>query len=151
MYKFFFISFSFVFICFVAVAADTQTGCLVQNASELYSNPIGSRDPYWSGNPNPSTPAYNGTKYQVDNRDFVDVTCGLYYIKSTTQTNCLQYTNGPSPTFVSNGGNGVIATVEQKICNLPIDDYTPSYLLLIGGLGAMFIRKDLFNQIQIIS
>jgi hypothetical protein len=143
MCKSFFLIVSAFLICFAAVA-DTQTGCLVQGASELYSNPIGNRDPYWSGNPNPSTPAYNGTKYKVDNRNFTDVTCGFYYIVSTTTTTCLQYNNAPAPAFVSDGGNGVIATVQLKVCNLPLDDYNESIMLFTAVIGMFFLRKNFY-------
>jgi len=40
-------------------------------------------------------------------------------------------------------------TISCMITPLPLDDYLPVCLLLVGGFGAMFIRKNLFNQIQI--
>lgn len=135
------------------VSAQTKTGCLVQNASQLYANLIGNRNPYWSGDTNPTTPAYNGTLSEgtyvpVDNRQVQDVACGSWYIKSTTSTSCLQYTNDSPPTFVSNGGNGVIATVEKKcgVTPVPLDDYTIFLLLIVSGFGLNVLRN---NQTQI--
>lgn len=67
-----------LFLVFVLnVFGDVKTGCLVQGDTQLYTNYIGLRDPYWA-NPNPTTPAYNGTPTAVDNRQDVDILCGTY-------------------------------------------------------------------------
>ncbi|RZK57326.1 MAG: hypothetical protein EOO91_10360 [Pedobacter sp.] len=138
----------FLFIIFLFIFdkafCDTKTGCLVQGDTKLYTNSIGPRDPYWAANPSPTTPAYNGTPTDVDNRSYSDVICLSYFIKSKdTNSPCFQYTNGSPPTFVSSGGNGVIAVIEQKCppTPVPLDDYIPFLILAVGAFGYLYIEN----------
>lgn len=126
------------------VFGDEKTGCLVQGDTQLYTNYIGLRDPYWA-NPNPSTPAYNGTPTAVDNRQLPDIGCGKYYISNKTGTACFQYSNGSPPTFVSSGGNGVIATITEMCApvTIPLDDHLPIMVIAVSMVAVYFLRKNL--------
>lgn len=125
------------------VFGDVKTGCLVQGDTQLYTHYIGLRDPYWA-NPNPTTPAYNGTPTAVDNRQDVDILCGTYYITSRTTNPCFQYSNGSPPAFVSSGGNGVIATITEKCVPVPFDDHLPVMFLAVAVASVYSIHRK-FN------
>jgi len=96
-------------------AQSSVTGCLTDGDSRLYPNSIGNRDPYGGT----SIPAYNGSPYVVDNRNFSDVECDTYYIFNKGGTNCVIYDNGGT---VFQNKNGVISEIRLKVCNLPLDD-----------------------------
>ena len=139
----------FLFITFALdVFGDQKTGCLVQGATQLYTNYIGLKDPYWA-NPSPTIGAYNGIPTAVDNRQFGDVVCNSYYITEVTGTDCYQYSNGSPPTFVSNGGNGKIATVIQKCVPIfiPLDDNLPLLFVVVTVTTVLFLRRKFIVQL----
>jgi hypothetical protein len=55
-----------------------------------------------------------------------------------------------APTYPSRNGTLQNFTISCVVTALPLDDYLPVYILILGGIGAIFIRKHL-SQTQIIS
>lgn len=105
-----------VFSSYYGKAQSSVTGCLTDGDTRLYPNSIGNKDPYGGT----SIPAYNGTPYVVDNRNFSDVECDTYYIYNKGGTNCVIYDNSGT---VFQNKNGVISEIRLKVCNVPLDDF----------------------------
>ena len=159
---------SVVISFFYSINVSATEGCLVGN--NFYTSYLGlirlSNNPEVTGDKKVLNA--NGTQYSINysgteicftvaankySNGSPDRTGDLCFVMSTGTYNSYPASGTPgvkvTNTYPSSNGSLQDFTISCMVTPLPLDDYLPIYVLLIGGVGAIIIRKNLFNQIQI--
>jgi hypothetical protein len=162
-YPVFILSFIILFLFGINVSA-TQ-GCLIDGAFyttyigmiRLAGNPeiIGDKPVYNnSGQLYPIN--YNGASFEVCNTVPVNRYGNGDPLRNGSL--CFVMSNGTYTGYPQSGGvrvastypsrNGTLQnfTISCLVTPLPLDDYLPIYIIVLGAIGAVFIRKHLFNH-----
>ncbi|WP_316782871.1 hypothetical protein [Pedobacter frigiditerrae] len=120
-----------------------ETGCLVNNDTQLYPNDLGIKNPYNQGNP--QTRGYNGVPITYVNNNGNSQPCGVIAKSDLvkTSTACYLY-SADGNTFLGNGSYAY-TTSGYKPCLTPLDDYIPVLILAMTCLAFYQINKRKTN------
>lgn len=120
-----------------------ESGCLVNNDTQLYPNDLGIKNPYGEGNP--QTHGYNGTPLTYVNNNGNNQPCGVIakFDLVKTSTPCFLYSaNGTS---MLGNGSYAYTTSGYTPCLTPIDDYIPFLIIVIGLFAFYYIKLKRLN------